>query len=93
MARSIWKGTIGFGLVTIGVELFPAEAPERLDLNMLDKRDMSRVGYLKINKTTGKPIEQKDIVRGYEVSSDRYSRPYGRRPEGGESEGDTDAST
>jgi len=72
MARGIWKGTIGFGLVTIGVELYGAEAPERLDLDLLDKRDMSRVGYLKINKTTGKPIDQKDIVRGYEVSSNRY---------------------
>jgi DNA end-binding protein Ku len=72
MARGIWRGTIGFGLVTIGVELYSAEAPERLDLDLLDKRDMSRIGYLKINKTTGKPVEQKDIVRGYEISSNRY---------------------
>jgi DNA end-binding protein Ku len=72
MARGIWKGTIGFGLVTIGVELYGAESPERLDLDLLDKRDMSRVGYLKINKTTGKPVEQQDIVRGYEVSANRY---------------------
>lgn len=72
MARGIWKGTLSFGLVTIGVELFGAEAPERLDLDMLDKRDMSRIGYLKINKTTGKPVESGDIVKGYEVSSDHY---------------------
>ena len=72
MARGIWKGTIGFGLVTIGVELFGAEAPERLDLDLLDKRDMSRVGYLKINKTTGKPVEQTDIVKGFAVAANRY---------------------
>jgi DNA end-binding protein Ku len=72
MARGLWKGSLSFGLVTIGVELYSAEAPERLDLDMLDKRDMSRIGYLKINKTTGKPVEQKDIVKGYEVSSNRY---------------------
>jgi DNA end-binding protein Ku len=72
MARGIWKGSLGFGLVTIGVELFNAESPERLDLDMLDKRDMSRIGYLKINKTTGKPVEASDIVKGYEVTSNRY---------------------
>lgn len=72
MARGIWKGSLGFGLVTIGVELYSAEAPERLDLDLLDKRDMSRVGYLKINKTTGKPVESSDIVKGYEVSSNHY---------------------
>src|ERR1017187_5643416 len=72
MARGIWKGAIGFGLVTIGVELYNAEAPERLDLDLLDKRDMSCIGYLKINKTTGKPVDEKDIVKGYEVASSRY---------------------
>ncbi len=72
MARGIWKGSLGFGLVTIGVELYNAEAPERLDLDMLDQRDMSRIGYLKINKSTGKPVDTKDIVKGYEVSPNRY---------------------
>ena len=72
MARGIWKGSISFGLVTIGVELYGAEAPERLDLDMLDRRDMSRIGYLKINKTTGNPVESSDIVKGYEVSSNHY---------------------
>lgn len=72
MARSIWKGSLGFGLVTIGVELFNAEAPERLDLDLLDRRDMSRIGYLKINKTTGKPVAPTDIVKGYAVAPNRY---------------------
>ncbi|MES2125227.1 MAG: Ku protein [Gemmatimonadota bacterium] len=72
MARSIWKGSLGFGLVTIGVELFSAEAPERLDLDLLDKRDMGRIGYLKINKNTGKPVPKSDIVRGFNVAGDKY---------------------
>lgn len=72
MARGIWKGTLGFGLVSIGVELHTAEKAERLDLDLLDSRDMGRIGYQKINKSTGKVVEQKDIVRGYEVSKGRY---------------------
>jgi DNA end-binding protein Ku len=72
MARGIWKGTIGFGLVTIGIELYGVETPERIDLDLLDKRDMARIGYLKINKSTRKPVEQKDIVRGYAVGPNKY---------------------
>jgi DNA end-binding protein Ku len=72
MARAIWKGTLGFGLVSIGVELHSAESAERLDLDLLDRRDMSRIGYQKINKTTGKEVGAADIVRGYQVSKGRY---------------------
>jgi DNA end-binding protein Ku len=39
---------------------------------MLDRRDLSPIGYLKINKSTGKPVPSQDIVRGFEVSPDRY---------------------
>jgi len=72
MARGIWKGTLGFGLVSIGVELFGAENARSLDLDMLDKRDNARIGYRKYNKNTGMEIESEDIVKGYEVSKGRY---------------------
>ncbi len=72
MPRGIWKGTLGFGLVNIGVELFTAEGPDRLDIDLLDRRDMARIGYQQINKTTGKPVAKGDIVRGIAVEKDRY---------------------
>ena len=73
MARGIWKGTMGFGLVSIGVELFNAEAAaERLDLDLLDKRDNARIRYRKVNETTGKEVPQEDIVKGYAVEKDHY---------------------
>ena len=72
MARSIWKGTMGFGLVTIGVELLTAERTEELDLNLLDKRDHARIGYQKINKSTGDVVPQAEIVRGFEVTEGKY---------------------
>lgn len=72
MARGIWKGTLGFGLVTIGVELFTAEAPQGIDLDMLDARDHAPVGYRKYNKVTGEEIATDDIVKGYAVSKGQY---------------------
>ena len=72
MARGIWKGTMGFGLVTIGVELLTAEQTEDLDLNMLDGRDHAQIGYQKINKSTGEVVPQSEIVKGFEVTDGKY---------------------
>lgn len=72
MPRGIWRGTLSFGLVNIGVELVPVESTESLDLDLLDKRDMAHVGYQKINKTTGKTIDASHIVKGYDVGGGKY---------------------
>ncbi len=72
MARGIWKGTLGFGLVSIGVELYSAESPQGLDLDMLHKRDHAPIGYRKYNKVTGQEISNDEIVKGYAVSKGRY---------------------
>jgi DNA end-binding protein Ku len=72
MARGIWKGTLGFGLVSIGVELFTADAPHGLDLDMLDARDHAPIGYRKYNKVTGEEVPGDAIVKGYAVSKGRY---------------------
>jgi DNA end-binding protein Ku len=72
MPHAVWKGSIQFGLVNIPVGLYPAEAPDDLDLDMLDRRSMAPVGYKRINKETGREIESDDIVKGYEISDGRY---------------------
>ncbi|MBC8088669.1 MAG: Ku protein [Phycisphaerae bacterium] len=72
MPRGIWKGTMGFGLVTIGVELLTAEQTEDLDLSMLDRRDNAHIGYQKINKSTGDVVPNTEIVKGFEVSDGKY---------------------
>ena len=65
MARSIWKGHISFDLVQIPVELHLATRDDDIDFDLLDKRDMGRVGYKKINKGTGEEVPNDDIVKGY----------------------------
>src|SRR5690349_6986234 len=72
MARALWKGAITFGLVNIPVDLYPGARSSTIDLDWIDKRDMSPVGYQRINKTTGKPVDKDDIVKGYEYSKGRY---------------------
>lgn len=72
MARSIWKGSITFGLVSIPVELFTAEERKGFKFSMLDKRDFSPVGYKRYSKETGNEVEWSDIVKGYEYEKGQY---------------------
>jgi DNA end-binding protein Ku len=73
MARGLWKGAISFGLVNVPVELFSAEKrSSELDLTMLDKRDLSPVGYKRYNKATGEDVPWAEIVKGYQYEDDKY---------------------
>src|SRR5918999_156309 len=73
MARGLWKGAISFGLVNVPVELFSAQKrSSELDMTMLDKRDLSPVGYKRVNKASGKEVPWDEIVKGYEYEDDKY---------------------
>jgi DNA end-binding protein Ku len=72
MARAIWTGTVGFGLVQIPVSLFAGEEKDELDMTLLDKRDFSPVGYQRVNKATGKEVPWEQIVKGYEHEKGEY---------------------
>lgn len=68
----MWKGAISFSLVHIPVSLYPASRSQSLDLDMLDKRDFSPIGFKRFNKTTGKEVEWKDIVKGFQHRKGDY---------------------
>lgn len=72
MARVIWKGAIAFGLVNVPIVLHAATRVTRLDFDWIDKRDNAPVGYQRINKRTGKPIDSEHIVKGYEYEKGDY---------------------
>jgi len=63
--RSVWNGSISFGLVSIPVKLFSGSEERALDLDMLDSHDGSRIRYKRVNEKTGKEVEWKDIVKGF----------------------------
>src|SRR6478609_2867828 len=72
MARAIWTGTLGFGLVQIPVGLHVAEDAAELEMTMLDKRDFSPIGYERINKKTGKEVKWENIVKGHEHAKGEF---------------------
>ena len=69
--RSIWTGAIGFGLVNIPIKLFSATQESSLDLDMLDKKDLSNIRFMRLNEKTGKEVSWENIVKGFKID-DRY---------------------
>jgi DNA end-binding protein Ku len=72
MPRAIWTGAISFGLVYIPIQLHSASHTSSLDLDFLDRRDFSPVGYQRVNKRTGKVVEWAEIVKGYQYEKGKY---------------------
>ena len=68
--RSIWKGSIGFGLVSIPVKLYSAVQTSSLDFDMLDSRDHSRIRYQRVNEHTHKEVPFDKIVKGYKMDDE-----------------------
>ncbi len=72
MARSMWKGSISFGLVTIPVALYPATRREELTFRLLRKTDQSPVNYKRVAQADGKEVPWENIVKGYEYQKGKF---------------------
>lgn len=68
--RSIWKGSIGFGLVNIPIKLYSAIQSHTLDFDMLDSRDHAHIRYQRVNEQTHKEVPFDKIVKGYKIDDD-----------------------
>lgn len=68
--RSIWNGTIAFGLVNIPIKLYSAIDNSTLDLDMLDSRDHARIRFLRVNEKTKKEVPYEKIVKGFLLKDD-----------------------
>src|SRR5262249_921466 len=70
-ARPFWSGTITFGLVSIPVQLYPANRTTRAALRMMgpDGTPLARRYY---SQKSGKDLDSDEMVRGYEIEKDEY---------------------
>ena len=72
MARSMWRGAIQFGLVTIPVKLYLATETGGIGFNLLHKTDLSRIQMKVYCPADDEIISRSDTVRGYEWAKGRY---------------------
>jgi DNA end-binding protein Ku len=70
--RTMWKGAISFGLVSIPVGVFPATEEKSVRFNQLHDSDHGRIKYKRVCAKDGEEVPYQEIVRGYEYEKDRY---------------------
>ncbi|HXS59538.1 MAG TPA: Ku protein [Candidatus Sulfopaludibacter sp.] len=71
-ARSIWKGSISFGLVNIPIKLYTTtDNNNEFSFNQLDKEG-HRIQYKKWCPIEEREIPYSEIRKGYEISKDKY---------------------
>ena len=72
MARSMWKGSLAFGLVNIPVELYSATRDHRPKFRLLHAKDEEPVRYERVCQKEGKPVAWEDLVKGYEYAKGQF---------------------
>jgi DNA end-binding protein Ku len=72
VARSIWTGAVGFGLVTVPVGVYSATEDKTIEFHQFEAGTSDRIRYQRVNERTGKEVEYDDIVKGHDVGGGEY---------------------
>ena len=72
MAKTIWKGAISFGLVTIPIRMYTATEEKSFKFNQLHEKDGGRIKYKRSCSVCGEEVPYDEIVKGYEYEKDHY---------------------
>jgi DNA end-binding protein Ku len=71
-ARSIWNGTITFGMVNVPVKLYTATESKSVHFYLVHARDGARIENRRICSKEDKEVPYEQVVKGYEVSEGKY---------------------
>jgi DNA end-binding protein Ku len=72
MARAIWSGSISFGLVNVPVGLYSATEDHTVHFSQFEEDTSDRIRNRRVNERTGKEVDYKHIVKGYDVGGGDY---------------------
>src|SRR5574341_5840 len=70
--RSIWKGAISFGMVSIPVSLYTATENKDISFNLLHEECNSRLRQLRWCPVCDREVNFDEVVRGYQYAKDQY---------------------
>jgi DNA end-binding protein Ku len=68
----MWSGAISFGLVNVPVKLYSAVSKKTVRFNQLNASTGNRIQQKRVDPETGDEVAYDDIVKGYELTKDRY---------------------
>jgi DNA end-binding protein Ku len=72
MPRSIWNGTIAFGVVAVPIKLYSATESKTVHFHELHVPDRARIEHRRFCSKEDKEVDYDEVVKGYEVAEDEY---------------------
>lgn len=72
MPRALQSASLSFGLVNIPVKLYTAAHSKSVAFHLLHAKDGSRIQEQMVCRLEDKPVDRKELVKGYEVSKGKY---------------------
>jgi DNA end-binding protein Ku len=70
--RSIWNGTIAFGLVAVPIKVYSATESKTVHFREVHAKDGSRIEHRRICPKDGKTVDKDEIVKGYQLSARKW---------------------
>ncbi|MGI9126279.1 MAG: Ku protein [Mycobacterium sp.] len=67
--RSIWKGSVAFGLVNVPVKVYSATEDHDLKFHQVHAKDNGRIKYQRVCDECGEAVEYRDIAKAYEADN------------------------
>jgi DNA end-binding protein Ku len=68
----MWSGAISFGLVNVPIKLYSAVSRKTVRFHQLNGETGSRIAQKRVDSGTGEEVAYENIVKGYELTKDRY---------------------
>jgi DNA end-binding protein Ku len=72
MPKSIWNGTITFGMVNVPIKLYSATEPKSVRFQEVHLADGARIQHRRVCPKEDKEVPKEQIVKGFEVAEDEY---------------------
>lgn len=72
MPRTMWKGAISFGLVSIPISMYTATSEKGVHFDLLHSKDQGKIKYLRKCSVCQQEVEWSEISRGYEYQKGQY---------------------
>ena len=80
MPRSLWNGTVTFGMVNIPIKLYTATESKTVHFHEVHQKDGARIQHRRICPKDEQEVPADQTVKGYEVEPDKYVHSSPRSP-------------
>jgi DNA end-binding protein Ku len=72
MARSLWNGTVAFGLVFVPVKLYSAIESKTVRFREVHAADGARIEHRRFCSAEDREVDSDEVVKGYEIAEDEF---------------------